>query len=315
MTKQWLHIIDEAVKYIQNNDIELGLAALEKVQTHGKNLPEVMLYLAEVWYELGHLERAKQILFPILQNPSADDQELLEECELLLAEIALEEERYDIAEPLLYGMMERGCPNPRLPLLLADLYIMQGLHEVAVKYLEKAHELQPDEDEIKEALRDLYASTGRMEDALRISGSLKVKNVGALMWEANLRAHRGEFEAAYQLYTEVVQKERHPDAFYAAGMLAFQMGRPEEAVHFLEALLAMEEEYVTAYPVLADSYLSIGKTEEAIRALKTYVNLSGFELHVIKRLIDLLHQSGRYDEAKEYEELYRNWNVDDERDL
>jgi len=313
MTKQWLHVIDEAVKRIENNELELGLKALQKVQEHGKELPEVMLYLAEVWYHLGHLEEASGLLSDIMQRHPMMQQSLRRDCQFLLAEIALDLNDFETAQHLLYELKESGYENTHLYLLLADLYALQELDEVAVKYLELARQKEPDNQEILAALGNLYFRVGRDTDAMKlIEQAGGEESLELLVVKGRSLAQNGDFESAYQVYRQALQLERSPEILYGTALMAFHIGRLEEAASLVEALLALDEEYMAAYPLSSDIYLSMGKTEKAILALKTYVDLSGFDLDQIRRLIALLTQAGRYEEAKEYQKLHDQWDVDEE---
>jgi tetratricopeptide (TPR) repeat protein len=313
MPKKWLYVIDEAVKRIESDEVELGLQALQKVQEHGKELPEVMLYLAETWYRLGHLEQASRLLSEVLETHLDMEPSLLRDCRLLMAEIALDLQDFDTAQHLLYELKETGCDDIQLDLLLADLYALQELDEVALKYLEQARQKEPDNQEIAAALGELYFRVGRTAEALALLEQAGEQSVGYLTYKARSLAQNGDFEQAYQVYRQALQLDRSPEVLYGSALMAFHVGRVEEAAQLVEALQAVDEEYVASYPLAADIYLSMGKTEKAIGALKQYVDLSGFELDQIRRLIALLTQAGRYEEAKEYQKLYDQWNEEEEQ--
>jgi thioredoxin-like negative regulator of GroEL len=310
MPNKWLYVIDEAVKRIENNEVELGLQALQKVQEHGKNLPEVMLYLADTWYRLGHLEQASRLLSDVLE--AHPETPLRRDYQLLMAEIALDLQDFDTAQHLLYDLQESGYNDIQLDLLLADLYALQELDEVAIKYLEQARQKEPDNKEIAAALGELYFRVGRNAEALALMEQAGEQNVGYLLLKGRSLAQNGEFEQAYQVYRQALQLDRSPEVLYGCALMAFHVGHVEEAAELVEALQAVDEEYVASYPLAADIYLSMGKTEKAIRALKQYVDLSGFELEHIRRLIALLTQAGRYEEAKEYQKLHDQWSEEEE---
>jgi tetratricopeptide (TPR) repeat protein len=147
---------------------------------------------------------------------------------------------------------------------------------------------------------------------MRLMEELEQNNLEALLFRGRTLAQNGQFEQAYEAYGKALQLERSPEILYAYGMMAFHLGRLEEARETIESLLALDEEYLAGYPLLSDIYLSIGKTEKAIEALKQYVDLSGFDLEQIRRLVALLTQAGRYEEAKTYQKLHDQWNLEDE---
>jgi tetratricopeptide (TPR) repeat protein len=312
MTDKWLYVIDEAIKRIENDEVELGLKALQKVQEHGKDLPEVMMYLAEVWYRLGHLEQASSLLSDILREHPELEAPQRRECQMLLAEIALDLSDFETAQHLLYELKDSGFEHIRLDLLLADLYAMQDLDEVAVKYLEQARQKEPDDPDILAALGDMYFRVGRDAEALKLLEQAGEESLPLLMAKGRSLAQNGQFEQAYQVYRQALALERSEEVLYGCALMAFHLGRLEEAAELVASLQAIDEEYVASYPLAADIYLSLGRTEKAIDALKQYVALSGFDLDHIRRLIALLTQAGRYEEAKEYQKLHDEWNVDDE---
>lgn len=312
MAKKWLQVIDEAIKKIENNEIELGIQVLQKVQEHGKQLPEVMLYLADVWYQLGHQQEASSLLEEMLTRQPEMDEELRAEYRLMLAEIALDEGDFERAEDYLFPLLEEGYQGVQLFLLLADLYAMQDLDEVAVKHLETARGLAPDNQEIKTALSEMYIRAGQFTKAQEILQQVDQPNSASLLFQGRTLAQSGQFEQAYEAFSQALALDVSAEALYGAALMAFHIGRLQEAQKHVQELLALDEEYVAAYPLLSDIYLTAGKTEPAIQALQQYVELSGFDLDHVKRLIALLTQSGRYEEAKHYQKLYDSWNVEDE---
>jgi tetratricopeptide (TPR) repeat protein len=312
MPKKWMYVIDQAVQKIESDEIELGLQALKKVQEHGKELPEVMLYLADVWYRLGHLEEASSLLSDILARPEHLDDGLRQECQLLLAEIALTENDIEQAQSLLYQLKEEGYVEIELYLLLADLYAVQELDEVAIKYLELAREREPDNEQLASALSEMLLRVGRYQEAMQLLAKVSEPSVDALVFKGRLLAQNGEIEQAYAVYRAALVQSATPEILYGCGLMAFHLGALEEAKDYLEKMLALDEEYMAGYPLLGDVYLSLGKTEKAIQTLKQYVDLSGFDLEQISRLIALLQQAGRYEEAKEYQKLHDEWNTEEE---
>ncbi|MCM3469468.1 tetratricopeptide repeat protein [Brevibacillus borstelensis] len=312
MTKQWLYVIDEAIKRIENDEVELGLQALQKVQEHGKDLPEVMLYLAEVWYRLGHLDEAAELLAEVMKANPELDPPLRRECQLLLAEIGLDGNDFEAAQHILYELKESGYENLRLDLLLTDLYAMQGLDEVAIKYLEQARQKEPDNKEILTALGNMYFQIGKDDEAMKALEQAGEQSVELLLSKSRVLAQNGDFEQAYHLYQHALEQEQSAEILYGCALMAFHTGNVEEAADYVGRLLALDEEYVAGYPLAADIFLSMGKTEKSIEALEQYVELSGFDLDQIRRLVALLTQSGRYEDAKEYQKLLDAWNVDEE---
>ncbi|MGG1659670.1 tetratricopeptide repeat protein [Brevibacillus sp. NRS-1366] len=312
MPKKWLYVIDEAIKRIENDEVELGLTALQKVQEHGKDLPDVMMYLAEVWYRLGHLDEAVRLLTDVMEKNPGMERSLRLECQMLLAEIALDSSDFETAQHLLYECKESGYESIQLDLLLADLYALQELDEVAVKYLEQARQKEPDNQDILAALGNLYFRIGEDDEAMKLLEQAGEESLALLLTKGRSLAQSGQFEQAYQLYRQALVLDRSPEVLFGSALMAFHVGRLDEAVELVKSLQALDEEYVAAYPLAADVYLSMGKTEEAIDSLKQYVSLSGFDLDQIRRLIALLTQAGRYDEAKEYQHLHDQWNDEKE---
>ncbi|WP_103105230.1 tetratricopeptide repeat protein [Brevibacillus reuszeri] len=314
MPKKWLYVIDEAIKRIENDEVELGLTALQKVQEHGKDLPDVMMYLAEVWYRLGHLDEAVRLLNDVMEKNPDMEPALRRECQLLLAEIALDSSDFETAQHLLYECKESGFEGIQLDLLLADLYALQDLDEVAVKYLEQARQKEPDNQDIMAALGNLYFRIGEDEKAMQLLELAGAESLDLLLTKGRSLAQNGQFEQAYQVFRQALVLDGSPEVLFGSAMMAFHVGRLEEAVELVKNLQAIDEEYVASYPLAADIYLSLGKTEEAIDSLKQYVSLSGFDLDQIRRLIALLTQSGRYDEAKEYQQLHDSWNEESDEE-
>jgi tetratricopeptide (TPR) repeat protein len=186
---------------------------------------------------------------------------------------------------------------------------------VAAKHLETALSKDPENQEIKTALSEMYIRAGQFGLAGKMLQQVDEPSAASFLFQGRTLAQCGQFEQAYEAFAQAITLDRSAEALYGAGLMAFHIGRLDVARQYVEQLLALDEEYVTAYPLLSDIYLSEGKTEAAIEALKQYVDLSGFDLDHVKRLIALLTQSGRYDEVKQYQQLFDSWYEVEEEQL
>ncbi|WP_232696347.1 tetratricopeptide repeat protein [Brevibacillus daliensis] len=311
MPKKWLRVMEEAINKIENNEVELGIQVLNKIGEHGKEFPDVMFYLADVWNELGHTEAAMTILRDLIEEKKGDT-ELLQEAKIMASEISLDEGDFDTAHDYLYELKDEGYDDTQLYLLLADLYAMQGLEEVAIKYLQVAHSRDDDNEELTTILSEMYLKAGRVQEAIDLLEDISETTFHSLVLKARMFAQQGQFEEAYQLYTKAAQYEQIPEVLYGCSLMAFNTEKWEEALRFVELLLAVDEEYMIAYPLHCDILLSLGNTEAAIESLKKYVDISGFDVEQIRRLTALLLQAGRYEEVKEYQKLLDQWDLQEE---
>src|ERR1700732_765432 len=76
---------------------------------------------------------------------------------------------------------------------------------------------------------------------------------------------RGQLQAAEQIYRQILQVEpNHPDALHFLGVIAYQVGKPANAVEYLRRALELKPDYVEAHNNLGLALESQERWDEAI---------------------------------------------------
>ncbi|WP_245308165.1 tetratricopeptide repeat protein [Halalkalibacter urbisdiaboli] len=261
-----INAIEKAMDDIEAGKVEEGLSTLEKVSKTADH--ETKYSIAEVYYELGHLDKAKALIEELLML-YPDEGSLF----IFLAEIMIDANEEDEAIDLLLEVSEEDPTYLQAQLLLADLYQMQALDEVAEQKLLSAAKKAPDEVVISYGLGEFYLDRGDyvksipyLKKALHQKDELP--NVHIELKLAEAYSASGQFEEAMQYYREGLTDHLDPHALFGYGFTAFQIGDMIIAIEQLEALKALDPDFTSLYPYLAKAYEAENRIDEAVETLK-----------------------------------------------
>lgn len=183
----------------------------------------------------------------------------------LLGQALGEQGKYDEAVVALRQELQRqGESGPRASLLLGlgQALMETGKPEEAVAALEEALRIAPEDPDVRVQLIDAYTRSGRNEDAERLMG--------------------GDMDAgaAAILHYNV-----------AANMLRSQ--KWEKAAEHLRKALELDPALHVCHKYLGESYLGLGKSDEAIKSFEAYLAAepSASDAAETRKLIDALKKS------------------------
>ncbi|MBO8170724.1 MAG: tetratricopeptide repeat protein [Bacillaceae bacterium] len=296
MEKKLKDQIHKATESIQIGQIEKGLQLLRDVRERAGKFPEVLLLLASVYSELGHIDEAEDVLDAV--SPESKETEF--EKRLLQAEIKMDQEKSDEALDILFDLKEQEPENLQVLVLLADCFALQGLTEVACKYLEQALEIDPDQPEIRSVLGEFYRQLGEDDRAVEHWDLIldEDEQEDVLFKKAQLLAQSGNFEQALMLFRKIIKKTESADALFSHGFTAFQTGEWDEAIRSLKKLVAIDPDYVTAYPVLGECYVMNGEKGKAIECYRKAFDRDETDEKNVIRLGELLFEERTWQEAE-----------------
>lgn len=293
-------LIEKAVTMIEEGQIENGLRSLEKITDFASAYPDVLYQIANIYETLGHLEKALDVLGSI----KSSDPDLLLEISLLKADILIDQGELDEAFGLLTELKEKYPKHVRVLVQLAEIYLLEDLPEVAVKYLENALSIDPSLEEIKLELSRIYRELGYAEKAMNLlNESFFAENPDTMLEKAKILAEQGEFERALEHYRHALRHKETPDRLFGAGLCSYQLGLWDDAALFFYRILELDEDYVKAYPYLAEVYYRLGKKELAADVYREAIKRNGEETNWLLRLSDILMEIGEKGES----EIYRNY--------
>jgi TolB-like protein len=207
---------------------------------------------------------------------------------------------------------------------LADTYALLGggrymspsvakprMKEAALKALS----LDPTLAEPYAALHSLYYDTADLAGAereLKRALELNPGHATAHHWYAWTLAAAGQFEAAFEQIR--LAQEREPFSLIIrtnVGFLRYMAGQYDKAIALCQATLMLDPNYPAARECVAQSYLEIGRYEEAVRQLRDVPNVEqaelGYALAVAgyqaeaRQLLAKLQERARYGHVSPYE--------------
>jgi tetratricopeptide (TPR) repeat protein len=102
----------------------------------------------------------------------------------------------------------------------------------------------------------------------------KLHEIDLLRMKANMLLKAGEPDQARQVYERVLEERDYNWARSGVAKIRMKSGEPEAARQMFQAVIADNRFYIDAYDQLANSYLLLGKTEEACDVLERAAKLS-----------------------------------------
>lgn len=253
--------IEQMIDYLHSGSLEEAMQIFQEVKRAGAD--EEKYEAAEALYSLGFQEKSIE-LYEDLIELYPEETELV----ILKAEAHAELDQIEEAMECLETITETSEFYSRAMLLSADLYHMQGLHEVSEQKLLKAYEVDKSEEIIQFALAEFYIQQGRFLEAIRFYKMLTESEIAGVVISKRLGecySAGGSFEEALPYYEEALENERDAETLFQYGFTAYQAGHHITAAEVFEELIELDPDYHSAYKLLAHSY---EHEEEISRALE-----------------------------------------------
>lgn len=239
--------------------------------------------IAQIFAAIAHVSQAIELVEPLLAKYPNEVN-----LKTFLADLYLDLAEDEKALDLLSGSDEET--NTSVLLLEADMYIAQGLFEVAADKLKKALALDPQNDLIKLAYAEFYHHIGEFEKALDLYSDLiecgLTADINVYDRLATGYSHIGEFEKALEQFdlSEKYFGQLNTDQLFNKGFLAYQVGDDSLAKHVFHDLKELDPSYDTIYPLLAKIYLKEEDAEKALEMIQEGLTHNEFnaELYFLK---------------------------------
>ncbi len=266
--------IKKALKQIETGKMEEGLAQLKKVNKTADH--ETKYSIAEIYYELGLVDLAKEIMDElVLLYP--DEGELY----TFMAELLIDLDQEDEAIEILLEINENDHVYVQAQLLLADLYQLQGLDEVAELKLLNAEKKVPNEPVVQFGLGEFYLSRGDYLKSIPyykrvIASEEELDGTNIELRLAEAYSATGYFEEAITYYREGIKGGKIIDDHFGYGYTAFQLGDYPTAIQQFETVIDMDESYSSVYPYLGEAYEEEGQIHEALQIIKKGIEIDEF---------------------------------------
>ncbi|MFC0470275.1 tetratricopeptide repeat protein [Halalkalibacter kiskunsagensis] len=261
-----MNAIEKAIQDIETGNVEQGLSELARLEKRADH--QVKFDIAEIYQELGHIEKAKNIVDELLLL-YPDEGSLYS----FAAELLIDMDKEDEAIELLLEINEDDPAFVQAQVLLADLYQMQSLDEVAEQKLILAQEKAPNEVIISYGLGEFYLERGDYIKSIphlkkAVHSGESIPNVHLKLLLAEAYSASGQFEDALEFYREGLKENLEPNALFGYGFTAYQTGDMILAIEQLESLLTLDPDYSSLYTYLAKAYEAEGRLDDAIETLQ-----------------------------------------------
>jgi pentatricopeptide repeat protein len=243
--------------------VEEGLQNIKELLNHPDMTDDLRFEVAQNFYQYGFLAEAIGIIQRLTEF-YPDETELL----LFLAELYMENSQEEEALALLVSVpSDQGDDYIRAILLAAELYITEGLFEVAEYKIRQALEHYPDEKIVHTALGEVFYQQEKY--SLAITSYEKGNVISTYSKLADCYAHVGRFEDALDYYQKAVTTEaENPDILFGAGFVAYQLEKWEMAASKFTELLDRDPYYTSVYPLVVDTYSKLGQEEEVVKYIE-----------------------------------------------
>ncbi|WP_449536737.1 tetratricopeptide repeat protein [Ferdinandcohnia sp. Marseille-Q9671] len=257
--------LDKAIQLVEDGNVEEGLEAIKKFREQSND--DEKYTIAQNYYKWGFIEEAKEIVEELIaQYP--DEGELFVFLAEIMIDLDMEEEAIDILEQI----AEDDPVYLESLVLQADLFQIQGLHEVSEQKLLVAKKQSNNEPIIDFALAELYSSHGEYnksipyyETVLNEKTEIAGVNVNARIAESY--SATGKFEEALPFYEEAMKEQEDSNTLFGFGVTAFQAKYFTKAIEVLSRLKELDGDYESLYLYLAKAYEEEGLLKNSLEVL------------------------------------------------
>ncbi len=260
----------------ESGDWPAALQSLTALEERAGLMPKDQLLMARCRYELGHVERGRQLLKELIARRIESADAVLE----YLRREGSDAEARKLAKRELDLLSRREPRNWEILVQLTRLDLEDGLGELALARLDRVVGLM--KDETPAPIRLLRARTnadmGREENTLedaRAAFELQPRLRGALELLVALHLRKGELTEALAAteaaaHAGALSDERR----LLLGRLYHMSGRDAEAVATLEQTLESDQGNPSVYFVMGMALQALDRDEEATKALEKALSIS-----------------------------------------
>ncbi|MDM5199510.1 tetratricopeptide repeat protein [Fictibacillus enclensis] len=290
--------LQEAITLVEMGHVQEGIQLVEVLRKEADH--QTLYDIARLYENWGHLDEALKIVTQLRAlYPEEGD------LTIFAAELLIEMEKEDEALEILGQISSCDESYVQSLLLQADLYFMQGLHEVAEQKLLKARKSNPEEPVLAYALGELYLERGDFlkaaaffKEAEPIANTLPEGDLYLRLAESLSRG--GKFEEALEYYKKGLEIKKELHSLFGYGLTAFKTGEFKTAITALTELKDLDPDYTTLYPLLSSAYEEEGALDEALEAVREGIAKDEFNEDLKVRAAKLLYRMGNPEEGERF---------------
>ncbi len=263
--------------------------------------PDMLNSLAEELYSLGFSQYSKTIYQKLLKEFPKEDS-----LKVNLAEIAIDDDKDDQALNLLSQVKPGTEEYIRSLMVAADLYQTQEMFEISEQKLLEAKRLDPDEDAINFALAEFYFSTRNYRKSVNLyldlikKGQLEISSVNLVERLGVSYAEIGKFEQAVGYLEQIKTANMNSDVKFELAFTYYNLKDYQKAIKSFEDLRDSDPQYSSLYPYLADSYLNLNRTDDALRAIQESLGVDQYNEKLWLKAAQIAIRADKADLVQKY---------------
>ncbi len=270
---------------------------------------ETLLELAEYLESIGFLPQAREIYL--------QERESYPEVNINLAQIATEDGDIEGAFLYLDAISPESEAYLSALLVMADIYDMEGLTDVAREKLLLASEIS-DEPLVIFGLAEIELELGNFNQAIKEYAKLDNREIleltGISTYQRIGRAYAslGKFEVAIEFLEKAIEIEYDDGTIFELATILYDQGEYQKANVYFKQLDTMNPDFEGYEYVYAQSLHEENKTAEALRLVQKGLSKNEFDTNLLLAASQLLYELHDSKQAESYLLKAKDVAVDDE---
>lgn len=290
--------IYEAVQLIENGQTEKGLDVLKRSISNAND--EEKYEAAILFQSLGLIDEAKNIIEDLVYL-YGDDEEL----KIIYAELLIDLDLEDEALEILHSINENSENRVQALILMADLFQIQGLDEVAEQKLFEAKRILPNEPVVDFALGEYYFSKYDYKKAISfyeklVNLEIEVNGVNKDLRLAECLSAEGEWEQAITYYEKGILKSKDFHTLLGYGITLFQAERYSASIPIFEEAIFFDPEYLVAHLWLSKAFDLEGQYQEGYDILQKALQVDETNVECLLATAKLARKLKNLETAKKH---------------
>ena len=267
---------EKMVVSIQNQDLEHANKYFKKALKEDDD--EALLELAEYLESIGFLNQAKTIY--------EKERASFPEVNINLAQIAAEDGDIEAAFTYLDAISPDSDAYLSALLVMADIYDMEGLADVAREKLLLASQIS-DEPLVTFGLAEIEMELGHFSEAIKEYAKLDNRDVlemtGISTYQRIGKAYAslGKFEAAVEFLEKAIEIEYDDETVFELATILYDQDEFQKANTYFKQLDTMDPDFQGYEYVYALSLHEENKTEESLRMAQKGISKNAFDARLL----------------------------------
>lgn len=278
--------------------VPVAISYLSKALEANPNDEEAIVGLSSAYLNSGQREKANALLAKA-ESALPNSPTILS----LLLTMALQDRDTDTAEKYLQRLMLIKPGEPDLILQSADLRFLSGKREEGLEILTGFLEAHPDADAIRVRLASIDADGGNFDKGLALLDAAPQQNSVIQLHKSSILGRAGRTDEAIKALKDLTSNpsagREADDARFGLVEIYLQLGKQDEALAELDAILAKDPENMEAYSLRGRVYFTKQRFLEAIEDLEKAHADQPANHYVSLALADAFNASGNAAKAEE----------------